>query len=1216
MPAGFTDSVALSGLSNPTAFRFASDGRIFVAEKSGLIKVFDNLSDPTATVFADLRTNVHNYWDRGLLGLALDPAFPARPYVYVLYTYDHVLGSAAPAPRWGTVGASSDSCPTPPGPTTDGCVVSGRLSRLQASGNVMTGAESVLIEDWCQQFPSHSVGSLAFGADGALYVTGGDGASFDFVDYGQTGNPVNPCGDPPGGVGATLTPPTAEGGALRAQDLRTTGDPVGLSGSLLRVNPDTGAALPDNPLASSADPNARRIVAHGFRNPFRLAVRPGTSEVWIGDVGWATWEEIDRVTNPTGGVANFGWPCYEGAGRVPGYDSANLAMCENLYAQAGAVSGPLFTYNHGAKVVPAESCPTGSSSVSGLAFAFYSSGPYPPEYDGALFFSDYSRNCIWAMEQGGTSLPNPSSIKTFVAAAASPVDLQVSPSGELFYADLNAGTIHRIQYSGTVNNAPVARASASPASGAVPLTVTFDGTASSDPDAGDTLTYAWDLDANGTYTDSNAARPTYVFTTAGSYRVGLRVTDNHGASGATTVTVTAGRPPTATLAAPSASVTWKVGDLISFSGSGSDPDEGQLPPSALSWEVIMHHCPSNCHTHSIQTFSGVASGSFAAPDHEYPSYIELKLTVTDSSGLTDSTSVNLDPRTVDLRFDSVPSGLQIAVGSTTSTTPFTRTVIEGSSNSASAPSPQTLGAASYSFVSWSDGGAATHNFVADPARTSLTATYGTATTITLGADADAPVKEATPGSNFATANLRTDGGTGSRVESYLRFTIPATVGTIDTAKLRVFAWTSTNDGPAAYSAGSGWTESGLTWTNRPARTGSGTDDKARIAKNSWVEYNVKSLVTGPGTYTFVLAGTSSDGVDFYSREASSANRPQLVVSTGGGSPPTDTSPPTVPQNLAATAAGSSQINLGWTASTDDVGVTGYNVYRGPVGGTLALVATTVGTGTTYADGGLAPATTYAYQVRARDASGKVSGASNSATATTSGTSPPPSGISLVKQTTGTVSGGTSLTVPLTSVAGNALVASIAVKAGGSVSVVSVLDSSGATWTKGAVGFLTGSNTRVETWYRLGAPAVANVTATLSTANTAAANVTEWSGVAPTGAPDGAQGAGNAASTTAAAPTITTTQPGDLVISAINYPGDAASVLATGGFTPLNSFSVPTLVNGRAAYTVAPTSGSYRASWTLATPAASGGTTIALRAAAPAARGQAVVFGELDLRAIG
>ena len=125
-----------------------------MAEKSGLIKVFDNLSDPTPTLFADLSTNVHNFWDRGMLGFALDPGFPANPYVYVLYAHDAAIGGIAP--RWGTPGVLSDPCPTPPGATADGCVVSGRLSRLQAAGNTMTGPEQVLIEDWCQQYPSHS----------------------------------------------------------------------------------------------------------------------------------------------------------------------------------------------------------------------------------------------------------------------------------------------------------------------------------------------------------------------------------------------------------------------------------------------------------------------------------------------------------------------------------------------------------------------------------------------------------------------------------------------------------------------------------------------------------------------------------------------------------------------------------------------------------------------------------------------------------------------------------------------------------------------------------------------------------------------------------------------------------------------------------------------------------------------------------------------------
>ena len=123
-PAGFTDSVAMSGLTNPIMVRFAADGRIFVAEKSGIIKVFDNLSDATPTVFADLRTNVHDFWDRGMLGMALDPAFPTNPYVYVLYALDGGMGASVP--RW------NDTCPNPPGATTDGCLIAGRLSRLTA----------------------------------------------------------------------------------------------------------------------------------------------------------------------------------------------------------------------------------------------------------------------------------------------------------------------------------------------------------------------------------------------------------------------------------------------------------------------------------------------------------------------------------------------------------------------------------------------------------------------------------------------------------------------------------------------------------------------------------------------------------------------------------------------------------------------------------------------------------------------------------------------------------------------------------------------------------------------------------------------------------------------------------------------------------------------------------------------------------------------------
>ena len=251
-----------------------------------------------------------------------------------------------------------------------------------------------------------------FGADGALYVSGGDGASFNFVDYGQDGNPTSTRAAIRRRAAGTLTPPDRRGRrAARARTSRTTGDPRTSTARVLRVDPATGAALPDNPLvgerrrrtttASSPTASATRSASRSARAPTRSgsATSAGT-----------TGRRSTASPNPTASVENFGWPCYEGVGHAAGLRrSEPLDLREPVRdgpSQAtDARSSPTTTPTRSS---PAKTVPTGSSSITGLAF--YPSGGYPTTYDGALFFADYSRNCIWAMPQGANGDPDPPSI--------------------------------------------------------------------------------------------------------------------------------------------------------------------------------------------------------------------------------------------------------------------------------------------------------------------------------------------------------------------------------------------------------------------------------------------------------------------------------------------------------------------------------------------------------------------------------------------------------------------------------------------------------------------------------------------------------------------------------------------------------------------------------------------------------------------------------------
>jgi glucose/arabinose dehydrogenase len=688
---GFDDRVALSGFTQPVAVRFAADGTVFVAEKRGIVKRFSDLADVMPETVVDVRAPTHDYWDRGLIGLAIDPAYPARPYVYVSYA-------------WDRNGEFDDGCADPTG---NGCVVAGRIVRVNAN----TGAQTVLVEDYCQQFPSHSVGGLAFGADGALYASGGDGASFNYADERpMTGRTGNPCADP-----------WREGGSIRSQDLRTSADPLGLDGTIVRLDPDT-------PLQPSQ--YAARIVAQGLRNPFRIAVRPGTSEVWSADVGWNQWEELNRLVQPG---ANYGWPCYEGAARMGTWDALDNPVCEGLYAQAGGHTAPYYAYDHNALVVPNETCPRGTSSISGLAF--YNGGTFPAEYNGALFFADYARQCVWAMLAGTNGLPDKTKIRTFITSVPA-VDVQVGPGGDLFYVDIR-GDVRRVRATNG-NKAPTARATATPDRGPLPLEVQLDGRASSDPD-GTPLTYAWDFDGNGTW-DSTDPAPVRTFTASGTHRPRLRVRDPSGLEDTTSVTVYAGIPPQATITAPADGTAWAVGDVLAFAGSGKSAGGAALPASALTWQLDLHHCPRDgCHVHPIQTWAGVAGGSVTAPDHEYPSHLELQLTATDG-GLSTTVSRRLDPRTSRLRVDTDPQGLDAFLGSESGPAPLDAEVIVGSTTSLGVATPQQRAGRTWTFAGWPTGGLPARDVVAGQQDAAYTAAFSTPAD--LGAPPPVPTPDA------------------------------------------------------------------------------------------------------------------------------------------------------------------------------------------------------------------------------------------------------------------------------------------------------------------------------------------------------------------------------------------------------------------------------------------------------------------------------------------
>lgn len=727
VPSGFQTRVAYSHLEWPTNFRFTAAGGAYVAQKNGEIKYFPPGSNASTvpTTVADLRKQTYDSNDRGLLGLAIDPDFEAgQPYLYALYTFDHELGQpmdAAHYPKYGKApNYEGEGCPT----ESTGCVVSGRLMRLKidtAGAAPVATEEKLLIEDWCQQYLSHSQGDLQFGPEGALYVSSGDGASYETTDYGQLGNP---CGDP-----------SKQGGSLRAQSvLRPAGSPVSLDGTLLRVNAETGKGWPGNPFAGSGNENAERIAAFGFRNPFRFTIDSQTGEAYVDNVGNNEFEEIDRFPIGSVGAYNSGWPCFEGDGPNQAFKIIELGVCESLYDSPGSTSTPFYKYSHFAPITPGEDCVQDfGSAISGSAF--YEGTSYPSEYHRAFFFSDSVRGCIYMLPADAEGEPDPSKASVFLSEQDASsgwsiypgIDIEQGPNGNLYYINAVWGTIKEVFYD---TEAPKPLLTADPEFGPAPLTVHFD--ASGSVAAGSQgLEYKWDLDGDGQFDDGTGATAQFEYTD-GSKNVEAAVQIKDKQTGKTAVahkTVYPGdEPPVVTIETPvQEGQTWGVEDPLHFKGSATKFGGGKLPASNLTWETRLLHCPfdpDHCHEHPLRTIRGVESGEFPAPNHDFPSYVHFFLKATDARGLSsEAAPVKIAARGVTLHLASSPSGIPIGVAlKTPQATPFDVSVIEKSPTTISAPGTAVVAGVEYRFRSWSDGGAQSHVIPATSSET-LTAEY-------------------------------------------------------------------------------------------------------------------------------------------------------------------------------------------------------------------------------------------------------------------------------------------------------------------------------------------------------------------------------------------------------------------------------------------------------------------------------------------------------------
>jgi glucose/arabinose dehydrogenase len=456
-----------------------------------------------------------------------------------------------------------------------------------------------------------------------------------------------------------------------------------LLGKILRINAD-GTIPTDNPFYNQATGNNRAIWALGLRNPFTFTFQPGTGRMFINDVGQSSREEIND------GIAgsNYGWPNCEGS----------CSPSNNNYRD------PLYFYTH------ADGC-----AITGGAFYNPSSVQFPSQYVGTYFFADFCSGWIRRFN------PSNGSVTGFATNINAPVDLLVSPDGSLYYLAYNSGQLFRVQY--TANQPPqiVTHPGSQTIAAGQPVTFTVSASGSAP------LSYQWQRNgANISGATSTSYTISSVATSDNGAQFRCVVSNAFGSatSNAATLTVTSNTAPAANITSPVAGTLYNAGSAINYAGTGTDPQDGTLPPGAFTWKVDFHH---DTHIHPfIPPTSGSTSGSFVIPNTGETSasvWYRINLTVTDSSGLTNSVFRDIFPRKSTITLQTSPAGLQVTLDGQPRAAPYSEESVVGMMRTLGVVSPQTVGGVTYEFVSWSDGGAASHTISTPVSYTTYTATY-------------------------------------------------------------------------------------------------------------------------------------------------------------------------------------------------------------------------------------------------------------------------------------------------------------------------------------------------------------------------------------------------------------------------------------------------------------------------------------------------------------